>query len=82
MLHLALASRHAKQNSGADKHPRLAPQLRQFAEQLAGILQAGRLTEARDIIRQLQLPPIAWGFLASCLQKHQVSDETIEGLLS
>lgn len=86
MLHLALASRstqnHAAPETARDERRNLIPQLRRLADELALILQSGQTTQARQLTRQLLMPPIAWGFLAACLQKKQIPAKTIEGLLS
>lgn len=88
MLHLTLANRSpaarsdSRNNHTRDERRNLIPQLRQLSEELARILQSGQTAQARALTRQLLMPPIAWGFLAACLQKNNISDETIEGLLS
>ncbi len=81
MLQLASNQCAAKQK---DIRPRrdMVPQLRVLADQLVIIIQAGRIEEAREIVRRFKLPPIAWGFLASCLQQSRIPAEIIEGVLS
>ena len=63
-------------------HRNVVPHLRVLADQLVLIIQAGQTEQARDMVRRFMLPPIAWGFLASCLQKSQVPAEIIEAVLS
>ena len=86
MLHLALASqspsRPSSQEKARDERRNLIPQLHRLADELAIILQSGHAAQARQLTRQLLMPPIAWGFLAACLQKKQIPTEMIEGLLS
>lgn len=63
-------------------HRNVVPQLRVLADQLVLIIQAGQTEQAREMVRRFILPPIAWGFLASRLQKNQVPAEIIEMVLS
>lgn len=56
------------------------PLIHALAGQIVEAIQAGRISEARDIVRQQQLPPIAWGYLASRLQQQHIPAETIEQL--
>ena len=60
----------------------LVPQVRALAEQVAVAIQSGRLDQARRMVRQYTLPPIAWGFLASCLQQNAIGADVIERVLT
>lgn len=97
MRHLALAfQRTTVENAGAAgqttashnerererERRNLVPQLRQLAEQLAAKIHAGSAAQARRLAHQYMLPPIAWGFLAACLQQQGVPAEEIVGVLS
>lgn len=90
MRHLALASQRSNMDgvgaaNWATRHSErrnLVPQLRQLAEQLAAKIHAGSTAQARRLAHQQMLPPIAWGFLASCLQQQDIPADVIVGVLS
>lgn len=82
MQRLALASHRATSTPALRERQSLVPQLRQLADQLVAAIHAGQTIQARKLARQHILPPIAWGFLASCLQKNKIPADVIEGVLS
>lgn len=82
MQRLALASQRATKTTINRERQSLVPQLRQLADQLVTAIHAGQMIQARKLARQHILPPIAWGFLASCLQKKRIPADVIEGVLS
>ena len=82
MQRLALASHRATKVPAPRERQSLVPQLRNLADQLVAAIQADQMIQARKLARQHILPPIAWGFLASCLQKRAVPADVIEGVLS
>ncbi|MBV2235971.1 MAG: hypothetical protein KUL75_10580 [Sterolibacterium sp.] len=83
MQHLALAShRTTANNARAAERRNLVPQLRQLADQLAKAIHEGSTARAQRLARQYMLPPIAWGFLATCLQQRDISADVIVGVLS
>ena len=59
---------------------KVIPLVHLLTAQLVAAIQAGRIGEAKEIVRQQQLPPIAWGYLASRLQRQNIPVETIEQL--
>ncbi len=82
MQQLALASHRTTKAPSAHKRQNLVPQLRQIADQLVLAIHAGQVKQARHLAHQYVLPPIAWGFLASCLQKKLIPVDVIEGVLT
>lgn len=64
----------------APRRNSVIPLIHALAGQIVEAIQGGRISEARDIVRQQQLPPIAWGYLASRLQQQHIPAETIEQL--
>jgi len=81
MLQLA-SIRRATSQTAAPSHRNVVPQLRALADQLATVIQAGQMVQAREMTRRYLLTPIAWGFLASCLQQSRIPGEIIERVLS
>lgn len=82
MQHLALAFHKNTATLTTVKRPSLVPQLRQLANQLGAAIQAGQSAQARCMAHRHSLPPIAWGFLASCLQQQHIPGDVIESVLS
>lgn len=85
MRHLALASHRTNASATtarAAERRNLIPQLRQLADQLAATIREGGTAQARRLAHQHILPPIAWGFLASCLQQQNIPADVIVGVLS
>ncbi|MBP9712703.1 MAG: hypothetical protein KBD60_03310 [Sterolibacterium sp.] len=82
MQPLALAFHQNTNAPAAAQRPSLVPQLRQLANQLSAAIQAGQSAQARRLAHRYSLPPIAWGFLASCLQQQSIPGEVIESVLS
>ncbi|SMB22082.1 protein of unknown function [Sterolibacterium denitrificans] len=85
MQHLALAFHRANASATTARtaeRRNLIPQLRELANQLAATIREGSPAQARRLAHQYILPPIAWGFLASCLQQQNISAEVIVGVLS
>ena len=82
MQRLAIAARCETSAPALGRRVNLVPQLRELAEKITVAIERGQTQQARRLVRQLTLPPIAWGFLASCLQKNHIAAETIEGVLS
>ena len=89
LQHLALAYQQrtgteteTNRSSTSGKRTSLVPQLRQLAHQLGTAIQSGQTTQARYMAHRYNLPPIAWGFLASCLQQQHIPGDVIESVLS
>ena len=85
MQHLALAFHRANASATTARtaeRRNLIPQLRQLADQLAVAIREGSTAQARRLAHQYILPPIAWGFLASCLQQQNIPADVIVGVLS
>lgn len=82
MQHLALAAHRATPATDRQTRTALVPQLKKIADQLVADIRAGRLHQARRLAHRQQLPPIAWGFLASCMQRQNIPGDVIEGVLS
>ncbi len=83
LQHLALAyHQRTEHSSAAGTRTSLVPQLRQLANQLGAAIQSGETGQARRMAHRYNLPPIAWGFLASCLQQQHIPGDVIESVLS
>lgn len=83
LQHLALAyHKSPAYPSASDPRTSLVPQLRQLANQLGAAIQSGQTLHARRMAHRHSLPPIAWGFLASCLQQQRIPGDVIESVLS
>lgn len=82
MQHLALAAHRATPALHQPARTSLVPQIKAIADQLVHDIRAGRLHQARRLAHRQQLPPIAWGFLASCMQRQDIPGDVIEGVLS
>ena len=87
LQHLALAYHKKNPKSpempaATDKRTSLVPQLRHLADQLGAAIQSGQTVQARRMAHRYNLPPIAWGFLASCLQQQRIPGDVIENVLS
>ena len=72
----------ATQELPPNERQNLIRQVQALADLLATAIRAGQVEEARKIVRQCELPPIAWGYLAACLQKGGIPAETVEFLLT
>ena len=74
--------KHSTSSSSSTPSNGVIAGVRALQAQLIEAIRAGRLDEARDLVRQQQLPPIAWGYLASLLQQQDISADIIEQILT
>lgn len=71
----------AVDNETVPPHESVMPGLRRVADTVLRHLAAGRADAAVRFMRGQHLPPIALGFVATCLVRHGVGEKDIEAVL-
>lgn len=79
---LQIAVNHSTAFEPSVQRCSLVPQLRALAAQVTVRIQSGQIEQAKHVVHQYTLPPIAWGFLATCLLQNAIASEMVERVLT